>query len=123
MPTLQEWQQALEVPRTIYVDSTQELADQVNALPATEKFQREGGVPKAAIGSPEFDPPREILVTPLEILTSLGRITTPQIENLADLSSTWAKIRYIWAIEPSISGTRMCLSQDAKGIDFHQKGL
>ena len=123
MPTLQEWQQALETQRRIYVDSTQDLANRVNALRATKKFERDGGIPKTAIGSPEFDPPRDILVAPAEFLAALGRITTPQIENLADLSSTWAKIRYIWAIQPSRAGTKMRLSRDAKEIDFHQKGL
>lgn len=123
MPTIDEWQQALETPRAICFDSTQELANQVNQLPATDKFQRDGGVPKIAVGSPEFDPPQYVQVAPAEILAALGRITTPRVDNLADISSTWAKIRYIWAIEPTPAGTRMCLSQTAREIDFHQKAL
>jgi hypothetical protein len=123
MPTISEWQQALEFPRRILVDSTQALADEINSLPGSERFTNAGGIAKHAVGLPEFDPPRNIYIAPIEILAAIGRITTPKTDNLADLSSTWAIIRYIWAIQPSPAGTKMCLSQIAKEIDFHQKAL
>ncbi len=123
MPTLQEWQQALDTPRAILIDSTQQLADQINMLGGTSKFTSEGGIPKTAVGASEFDPPQNIQVAPVEILSSLGRITTPKIDNLADISSTWARIRYLWAFEPTPANTTMQLSRIAKEIDFHQKGL
>jgi hypothetical protein len=50
-------------------------------------------------------------------------VTTPAIENLADLCSTWAYYRYLWAFSPPGSGAPLALSEYAKRIDFHQKGL
>jgi hypothetical protein len=36
-------------------------------------------------------------ISPLNLLHSIGIITTPIIPNMVDISSTWAIIRYFWA--------------------------
>jgi hypothetical protein len=60
-------------------------------------------------------------ISPLNLLHSIGIITTPIIPNMVDISSTWAIIRYFWAF----GGFRntLSLSPVAKKIDFHQKGM
>jgi hypothetical protein len=53
-------------------------------------------------------------------------VTTPAIENLADISSTWAYLRYLWAFDIPPAKTvnpLLRLSEAARNIDFHQKGL
>jgi hypothetical protein len=65
-------------------------------------------------------------IIPAYMLNRLGVVTTPAIENLADLCSTWAYFRYLWAFEspsPNINKPVLRLSQAARQIDFHQKGL
>jgi hypothetical protein len=60
------------------------------------------------------------------MLHRLGVVTTPAVENLADICSTWAYFRYLWAFEiPSAGATNplLRLSDAARQIDFHQKGL
>ncbi len=120
MPTRQEWQRALSFSRRLRVNSTQDLADRVNALPKSKSFT---GRPKRAMGAPEFSPARRIQITPAELLFHVGRVTAPKIDNLADLCSTWARIRYLWAFSPDATVPNLCLSQPAMQIDFHQKGL
>ncbi|TGE37170.1 hypothetical protein E4K67_14925 [Desulfosporosinus fructosivorans] len=73
----------------------------------------------------QFDPERYIAIKPIELLHRIGVITTPAIPNLADISSTWAVIRYIWAFEVSTATSiePLRLSSEARNIDFHQKGL
>src|SRR5690606_35551700 len=56
----------------------------------------------------------------------LGVVTTPPIDNLADICSTWAYYRYLWAFalpDPPCHTAPLCLSTHALAIDFHQKGL
>jgi len=53
-------------------------------------------------------------------------VTTPAVENLADICSTWAYLRYLWAFDIPAAGVvdpDLRLSDAARGIDFHQKGL
>ena len=53
-------------------------------------------------------------------------MTTPAIDNLADICSTWAYYRYLWAFEqpnPAVSRNLLRLSSHALAIDFHQKAL
>jgi len=120
MPTLEEWEAALSTPRYIKVDSTNSLAQTINRLPDSISFT---GRPKKASGLPIFSPPKTIKITPLEILRALGRISTPKIENLTDLSSTWANIRYIWAFVPDQYPSNLRLSNYAQRIDPHQKTI
>jgi hypothetical protein len=57
----------------------------------------------------------------IDLLRKLGRMTTPPTVNMAQLSASWATRRYFWAIAEG--ATRLRLSDDARKIDFHQKGL
>lgn len=57
----------------------------------------------------------------IDFLRKVGEVTTPSILNLYQLSASWATRRYIWAFDPTISA--LCLSQDARNIDPHQKTL
>ncbi len=120
MPTLHDWQLALLMPRIITITYSQSLADDVNKLPKTKSFR---GKPKTAIGISKFTPRSEIVITPARLLHSIGRITTPRIANLVDLCSTWASIRYLWAFKRATKQTRLCLSDDAKDLDNHQKAV
>lgn len=64
-------------------------------------------------------------VRPIRLLHKIGRMTTPSgLANMARLSAGWATRRYFWAIaEASDNNQRFRLSNDALGLDFHQKGL
>ncbi len=120
MPSLDEWQVALEITRYVLVDSTGALAHTINQKPNSASFTE---VSKTATSLPEFSPPRQIAITASELLLFMGRISTPRIENLVDLCSTWARIRYIWAFFPYPNPSELRLSEEALNIDFHQKGL
>lgn len=120
MPTIAEWQNALNVPRIVRLNATDDLADQVNSLPKTRSFK---GRPKVATGLSKFSPFQSFLVKPIELLYAMGRITTPRIPNLADLCSTWARIRYIWAFDPNPRRGQLCLSNETRNIDTHQKAV
>ena len=74
---------------------------------------------------PMFDPVLRIQIKPILLLHAIGRITTPAVPNLADISSTWAIIRYIWAfnMEDGYRNPPLILSNMAREIDFHQKTL
>ena len=116
MPTLNEWEQALTVLRSITIDSTDGLARAVNRKPQSRSFT---GIPKQATSMPEFSPPRQVQITTSDLLLSIGYITTPRIDNLVDLCSTWAKLRYIWAFDPEPFPSNLRLSEEAQRIDFH----
>ena len=120
MPTLSEWEQALTVLRRVTIDSTDDLARAVNRKPQSRSFM---GIPKQAASMPEFSPPRQVQITTADLLLSIGYITTPRIDNLVDLCSTWAKLRYIWAFDPEPLPSNLRLSEEAQRIDFHQKSL
>ena len=120
MPNLEEWQNALDLTREITVNSTDHLAQTVNSRPRSNSFH---GDPKNAQRIAQFSPPRTVFIRPAELLYFLGRITTPRSDNLSDLCSTWARIRYIWAFDPDPGTQYLKLSNIASGIDFHQKGV
>lgn len=119
MPTRREWQTALTTVKCISVDASQQLASDVNTLPASKSFQ---GAPKQA-RPPQIVPPQSVDLTAADLLLSLGKITTPRIPNLVDLSNLWAYYRYIWAFEPETSYSNLRLSKDATEIDPHQKAV
>jgi len=131
MPSLEEWERALATPRRVRADSSQSLIDQVQRLHNAEdaKRQQQGKqIPPRKQNLTElaaFSPPRDIEVIPAYLLLRLGVVTTPPVENLADICSTWAHIRYLWAFQiPMPNGSRsLRLSDEARKIDFHQKGL
>lgn len=119
MPTLQEWQNALTTAKRISIDASQQLASDVNTLPPSRSFR---GVPKQA-QPPQIIPPRTIDLTASDLLLALGKITTPRVQNLVDLSNLWAYFRYTWAFEPDPYYSNLRLSRDASEIDSHQKTI
>jgi hypothetical protein len=132
MPTLQEWEQALTIRRRVYVESSPQLIQQVQQrlLKRETERQRQGKqiLPRKDVITdvPFFAPQLEIQIEPLYLLQRLGVVTTPAVENLADICSTWAYFRYLWAFEiprPGTPNPTLRLSPAARNIDFHQKGL
>lgn len=133
MPTLEEWERALVAPRRIAVESSPALVAEVNERHAKKDAKRHdaGQDVPARKGTltpvDEFAPELVVEITPVHLLHRLGVATTPPIENLADICSGWAYLRYLWAFEVPLVGaaghTPLRLSADAREIDFHQKGL
>ena len=68
---------------------------------------------------------QEFIVRPIDLLWKIGRLTTPAGRNFTKLSSSWATLRYFWAIGSRSRGSTldMCLTNDARNMDFHQKTL
>ena len=131
MPTRQEWVNALLTPRNVTIESSQELLASVQAKQAQKnaRLQANGYPPMLRKGPlavvTQFEPSLTVQLMPIHLLHRLGVITTPVVPNLADISSTWAYIRYLWAFEPP-DGTPndpLRLSGAALGIDRHQKVL
>jgi hypothetical protein len=131
MPTLDDWEQALVAPRRVRVESSHELVAEVQEHHATKdawRQQRSKAIPsRKNLLTPvaQFAPERQIEITPAYLLHRLGVVTTPPVENLADICSTWAYFRYLWAFDIPAQATvgPLSLSEDARNIDFHQKGL
>src|SRR5690348_9998053 len=99
MPDLYEWEAALAVPLTVTVESSQDLLLEVRDKQAQQDAYLAGRnrVPpprKPLATVQQFAPSKTIQFTPIHLLNRLGVITTPAIENLADLCSTWAYYRY-----------------------------
>jgi hypothetical protein len=132
MPTLDEWEGALVTPRRVYVESSPELLHELQQRNAKKDYERQQRgqtiLPRKDNLSQvaAFAPNRDLQIVPAYLLHRLGVVTTPAIENLADICSTWAYLRYLWAFEiPPASAVNpdLRLSKAARGIDFHQKGL
>jgi len=132
MPTLEEWEQALAAPRRVQVESSSNLLEEVRQQHKKKDAKRQqDGQPIPARKNnltvvPAFSPEKYVEIIPAYMLNRLGVVTTPAIENLADICSTWAYFRYLWAFEilpPNIKKPVLRLSQAARQIDFHQKGL
>jgi hypothetical protein len=132
MPSLFEWEQALTFPQRVTVESSDKLVDQVQQRRANldEKLiAANKPVParKANLQTvTAFTPQLEIQVAPVVLLHRLGVVTTPAVENLVDICSSWAYLRYLWAFEVPPGRERvprLRLSDAARSIDFHQKGL
>ncbi len=132
MPTLDEWEQALSRPRLVRVESSQGLLQEVRQRHSKKDAKRQQSgqaIPPRKDNItvvPAFDPTLDVPVIPAYLLHRLGVVTTPQIENLADICSTWAYFRYLWAFDIPSAGEAsptLRLSDAARNIDFHQKGL
>ncbi len=132
MPTLDEWQNALVVPRRVIVESSAALVQEIEQRHQEEDQKRLGKGAKipdrkgTITAVPAFAPTREIQVIPAYLLHRLGVVTTPPVENLADICSTWAAIRYLWAFalpEVGEQDPKLRLSNEARKVDFHQKAL
>lgn len=127
MPTPLDWWGALHNDKRVVVSSSPSIVSAVIAK-QDRLNSRSSNIPsmKTPVAVQTFQPDLLVDVKPIELLASIGKMTTPPIANLADISSTWASIRYIWAFEPrSLSSgiPPLRLSQEARGIDFHQKAL
>ena len=116
---IQDWLVSLAQRKVVFVDSSTGLIREV--LQKQQQRQQQGYTipPKYPSRVPQL--PMQVEVEPVALLHAIGRITTPMVPKLADLSATWALYRYIWAFAPQ--ATCLCLSEHAKNIDFHQKGL
>jgi len=131
MPTISEWLAALTNDFEVVVSSSQKLINDVRMKQRArshELTQLRKPVPavKTPVGVPMFQPDLRITVKPIDLLLSIGRITTPPVTNLVEISSTWALIRYIWAFEPYNRRNyhhTLRLSEEARNIDFPQKAL
>lgn len=131
MPSLITWMNSLTTRYLVTVESNQEVIDGVKYKQHLRRqyFLSRVKTPPAMktklTTDSRFDPEQSIAISPIELLHSIGILTTPSIPNLASLSSTWAIIRYIWAFQPSSQNRSqpLILSDDAKTIDFHQKTL
>jgi hypothetical protein len=133
MPTLDEWQRALAEPRRVYIESSATLINAVQAKHTASDGQlaQTGKTPlprkqNLTVVAP-FSPSAQIDLVPAFLLNRLGVVTTPQVENLADLSAMWANLRYLWAFDIPMAGAAgtipLRLSEEAKRIDFHQKSV
>lgn len=131
MPTVQEYSNALFRNYSIEVISSDDLLNGVRWKQhlRVQEFIRQRKTPipmKVQLTKiPMFDPALRIQIKPILLLHAIGRITTPPVPNLADISSTWAIIRYIWAFDTGdgYRSPRLILSDTAREIDFHQKTL
>ncbi len=131
MPTLNEWMIALNTPRSITVESSPALLASIQAKQKKEnaRLQAKGRSPASQKSGltvvPQFAPWRTAQLAPVHLLHRLGVITTPVVPNLTDICSTWAYIRYLWAfnLPDGTPNDPLRLSDEAFGIDFHQKGL
>ena len=131
MPTVTQWQQALTRQYQLRVESSTALCADVTSVQqrrALEK-RRSGKRPlraKAPTPWPVGGQSQPMTIRPVDMLHALGRITTPPITELIDLSSTWAEIRYLWAFVPNFDSNRLRglrLNPAVKALDFHQKTL
>jgi hypothetical protein len=130
VPTREEWEAALDTPQIVTVESSKKLIKEVQAKQKTQDAyleEKKKAIPyrkplKVVSGFAEV---RQIQVRPIQLLHRLGVITTPAVENLADVCSTWAYYRYMWAFALPKPGkkNKLRLSKHALEIDFHQKGL
>ncbi len=131
MPTVTEWQQALNHEYRLTIESSESLCRDVwdQQSRRDQERQRSGRQPiatKDIIPWPPASGQRTVLIRPIDILHALGRITTPPVTELVDLSSTWAEIRYLWAFDHDFNNLRtraLRLSPPVKELDFHQKTL
>lgn len=130
MPTLEEWEQALVLPRRVTVKSSDALIKQVEKRHVSKDTSRAAKGQQRPSRKPtlsavaEFMPNRVVDVVPAQLLERLGVATTPPVDNLVDVCSTWAYLRYLWAFEiTGDTNAPLRLSEDARSIDFHQKGL
>lgn len=132
MPSVTEWQQALNQQYRVRIESSSSLCDDVWAVQVRrDRDRRQTGrqplARKDLIPWPRAEQrQQDLLVRPIDLLHALGRITTPAVTELLDLSSTWAEIRYLWAFASSVwknSRPPLRLSATVRDLDFHQKTL
>ncbi|MCA9733815.1 MAG: hypothetical protein H6695_05935 [Deferribacteres bacterium] len=115
------WLSNLSKSKRVLIDSSTQTIQKIEQLQKKRNAKGFTGSFKKPFAIPKFNPSTFVEIKPIDLLHSIGLATTPPIPNLVDLSSTWALIRYIWAFNPDIDN--LAVSQIAKNIDFHQKGV
>jgi hypothetical protein len=110
------------------LESSPALAMQLNrrTQARNQAITNRGGAPPPTKQAAQVDirGASDWLVRPIDLLHKIGSLTTPADANLAALSASWATRRYFWSIAAA-DGIRnnFQLSNDARGLDFHQKTL
>lgn len=101
---------------TVTVESSDTVVDKVNAK--AKPGLKNAVVLSALAGEQSAE------IRPIDLLRKIGTLTVPVRHSMAQLSASWAAIRYCWSIQPS-PGKKMPfrLSSDARSMDFHQKTL
>jgi hypothetical protein len=123
MPVPAAWVAALRSRHRVKISSTPALLARVQQRRIPRVV---AGIPMKPLAIvPGFDPPRYEEFHLAELLHALGEITTPPVPNYADLSATWAVLRYVWAFDrpPAAFASPLTLSATARTLDFHQKTL
>jgi hypothetical protein len=129
LPSRQEWIDSLYREYQIIVSSSPALVADVQRKQIERKSKLlPSKIPpmKPPIGVPIFQHDLPVNIKPIELLLSIGLISSSPISSLVDICSTWAIVRYIWAFQPQNNDTSIpyCkLSEEARKIDFHQKSL
>ena len=131
MPTVAHWLQALSRNYHINLQSSKSLCDEVLVRQRRRDQERRESrrrpvEAKGLVAWPSLGRQERVLVRPVDLLHAIGRITTPPVTELIDLSSTWAEIRYLWAFQPNFDSRfvrSLRLSRTVKELDFHQKTL
>lgn len=131
MPTVTQWQQALTRQYQLRVESSPALCSEVSSVQQRRAREKRGFGKRPLRAKPPTPWPvggqsQTIMIRPVDMLHALGRITTPPVTELIDLSSTWAEIRYLWAFVPNFDSNRLRalrLNPTVKALDFHQKTL
>jgi hypothetical protein len=126
---LQRLRRILRSNLVVRIESSTKLLSQVQAKIAAriaECQQKNRPIPDFKPSSllPAFDG-LNWSIRPADLLHKLGRMTTPRnLGNMSRLSASWATRRYFWAIAEELSWNNFFrLSNDAIGLDFHQKTL
>lgn len=131
LPTRQEWLNSLFSDYQISVSSSPKLVSDVQKMQTKRrnKLLQDHKTPpdmKRVTTVAMFQLEYPVNIKPIELLLSIGLITSPPVSNLVDICSTWAVIRYVWAFQPqrnTFSTPHLKLSDEARKIDFHQKAL
>lgn len=120
-PPAAVWINSLVNHKTLRVESSNGIVTALQRRQQTRANNGYAGPSKIPVVVPQFSPSIQSSLQPASLLHLIGLATTPPVPNLADLSSTWALYRYVWAF--AHAAPHLCLSQTAKNIDFHQKGV
>ena len=115
------WIRSLAQPKSFRIESSQAMVTSLQGRQQTRANNGYTGPAKTPVVVSQFSPSIQSSLQPASLLHLIGLATTPPVPNLADLSSTWALYRYVWAF--AHAAPYLCLSQTAKHIDFHQKGV
>jgi hypothetical protein len=126
---LRRLRRVLEAEYRVRIESSDELLANVNRKVAKRRQELQAKQPqppifKNAAVLNALRGERYWNIRAIDLLHKIGFLTTPSWTNMARLSASWATRRYFWAIsDPLAPGSNLCLSEDARRMDFHQKTL